>query len=184
MNKNGSMLILGIVIIAVIAIVVVIMAYMGYLPLSFATDDDDSDVTDQPIGSDDCGYTTGEIIGMFENLAGKNLNRDVGFSVVNALSMEACGSNSKLPSEIIGVYMTEYTGNWFVLVDDTKVRSGYYYRSVLWGNAPLLSNSTLVRSTISGNGVSIDEWYGYETMTITSYGTKSGYTAFAIWLLS
>jgi len=174
--------IVGIVIVAIIVVAVTIIAYMGYLPLSL-TDNGDNDI-DQPIGSDYCDYTTGEIVDMFENLAGKPLNRDIGFSVVNALSMKACGSNSKVPSEIITVYMTEYSGDWYVLIDDTQMRSGYYYRSVVWGNAPLLSNSTLVRGVISGNGVSIDEWYGYETLTITSYGTKSGYTAFVIWLIS
>ena len=184
MNKKGSGLVVGIIIIVAIAVVAILaFAYMGYLPFNLVGNGDNGD-TDQPLGSEYCEYTTGQIVGMFEDLAGKSLNKDIGFSVVNALNMEACGSNFRLPSEIISVYMAEYSGDWYVLVDDTTVRSGYYYRSVLWGNAPLLSNSTLVRGTISGNGISIGEWYGYSTMTITSYGTRSGYSAFVIWLIS
>lgn len=180
---KANALILGIIVIAVIAVAIVLLAYMGYLPLSLASSDN-TDGIDQPIGSDYCGYATGEIIGMFENLVGKDLNNDIGFSIVSALNMEACGSNSKLPSEIIGNYMTDFSDGWYILGDDTQVRSGYYYRTVIWGNTPLLSNSTLIRAVVSGNGVTIDTWYNYKTMTIISHGTKSGYLACVLWLTS
>jgi len=184
MNNKGSSLIAGIIVVVLIIAGVGILAFMGFIPLSFAGDNSDSGGIDQPIGSDYCGFGVGEIVGMFENIMGKDLNNDVGFTVVNSLSMEACGSNSKLPGEIIGTYMEQFSTGWYILGDDTTVRSGYYYRTVIWGNAPLLSNSSLIRGIISGNGVTIDTWYNYETMTITSYGTKSGYLASLIWLTS
>ncbi len=183
MNKKGSGLVIGIAVIGVIIVAVLILAFTGYIPLSLTSNGDNGDM-DQPLGSDYCGYAVGDIIGMFENLMGKNLNDDVGFTVVNALNMEACGSNSRLPSEIIGEYMTQFSDGWYILSDDTVVRSGYYYRTAIWGNTPILSNSTMIRAVISGNGVTIDAWYSYETMTITSYGTKSGYLASLIWLTS
>ena len=185
MNEKGSGWIIGAIIIAIIVVAVALLAYFGYLPLGLLGigSSDDSDMS-QPIGSDYCGYAVGDIIGMFENLVGKELNNDVGFTVVNALNMMACGSNSNTPDEIIGSYMIEYADGWYVLDDTTTVRSGYYYRSVLWGNAPLLSNSSLIRGLISGGGVTIEAWYGYNTITVTGYGTRSGYIAFALWLTS
>lgn len=180
MDKKATSLMLGIIIVAIIVIAVFIAFYMGYIPLSFADNDEDMS---QPVGSDYCDFTTGQIIGMFENLASKDLNNDIGYTVINGLNMRACGSNSKLPSEIVSKYMSDYT-NWYVLVDDTTMSSGFYYRTVIWGNAPLLSNSTLIRGCMSGNGVTIKEWYNYETLTITAYGTKSGYLSFALWLTS
>lgn len=184
MDNKGSIAIIAVFAIVAIVLLVGYLVYAGYIPLNLTGDNGGAGDVADPVGSDDCSYTTGEIVGMFENLAGKSLNKDIGFSVVNALSMRACGSNSKLPSEIISSYMTEYAGSWYVLVDDTQVKSGFYYRSVLWGNAPLLSNSSLVRGVISGNGVTIGEWYNYETLTITSFGSRSGYSAFVIWLIS
>ena len=183
MNRKGSGLVVGIIVVAVIICAFAVAIYMGYIPLSLLSASDTDDI-DQPIGSDYCGYGTGEIIGMFENLVGKDLNNDMGFTVVNALGMEACGSNSKLPSEIIGNYISEFSSGWYIISDDTQMRSGYYYRTVIWGNAPLLGNSSLIRAVISGNGVSIGTWYNYETMTITSFGTKTGYLASLVWLSS
>lgn len=184
MNNKASSLVIGIVIIvAVIICGVVALAYLGYLPLSWSANGDDSDM-EQPIGSDYCGYAVGDIIGMYENLMGKNLNNDIGYSVVNALNMEACGTNSKLPSEILNVYRTEYANGWYLLAEDTQARSGYYYTTVVWGNAPMLSNSTLIIGVISGSGVTVQQWYGYNTITITGQGTRSGYLAFALWLTS
>src|SRR4030042_254264 len=177
MDKKAISLITGVLLLIVIVVAVALaMIYLGVTPLSLINGEKEGDVS-KPIGSDKCDYTDGEIINMFENLVGKDLNNDVGFSVVNALNMRACGSNSKLPGEIIGTYMTEFADGWYVLADDTITRSGYYYRSVVWGNTPSLSNSTLIRAVLSGNGEIIKEWYGYETMSITSHGTKSGYIA-------
>ena len=187
MNEKGSGLIIGIVIIAVVALIVVAMALMGFLPLSFGgtNGSQDQDDMSEPLGSEYCGYATGDIIGMWENLAGKNLNSDVGYTVVNALSMEACGTNDELPSDIMTEYITAFSTGWYILVDDTNTSgSGYYYRSILWGNEQTLADSTLVRGVISGHGVTIKEYYGYSTITITSFGTRSGYLAFALWLAS
>lgn len=183
MNKNGSMAVVGAIIIIVIILGVVFLAYMGYIPLSFGDSDKDGDMG-QSLGAEKCDYAVGEIVSMFENLMGKDLNNDIGFTVVNGLNMMACGSNTKLPSEIIGAYISEFSDGWYILGDDTQVKSGFYYRIVVWGNTPSIGNCTLMRGVISGSGVTVKEWYNFNTMTITGYGTRSGYLAFALWLTS
>lgn len=184
MNQKAISPIYGVLVLVIIIIAVALaMVYLGVIPLSLTDAGATGDI-DQPIGSDYCGYSNGEIIDMYENLMGKDLNNDIGFSVINALNMKACGSDSKLPSEILGNYMTQFSDGWYVLSDDTVARTGFYYRTIIWGNAPMLSNSSMIRAIISGNGVVVKEWYNYNTMTITSYGTKSGYIACVLWLNS
>ena len=184
MNKKASSLIYGmLVLLLVVLAVAMILIYTGVIPLSLTEETKDTEM-EEPIGSDYCGFTTGQIIGMFENMMGKSLNKDIGYSVINSVDMKACGSNSKLPDQIIGRYMTEYSQGWYVISDDTQVRSGYYYRTVVWGNTPLLSNSSFIKAVISAHGTNVKAWYNYDTITATSHGTKSGYVAFLIWLTS
>ena len=180
MEKNY----LSIFIVAFIAVIVALMLYFGVFTLSLGATDNDADGMSDPIGSDYCGYSTGDIIGMFKNLMGKDLNNDVGFTVVNALNIEACGSDSRVPSEIIAQYTADLGDDWYIIYDDTTMRTGFYYRSVVWGNTNSIWNATLIKSVISGSGVTVKEWYNYNTVTATGYGTRSGYLGFVAWLQS
>jgi len=182
-DKGNIAVIIGIIAVICIVGVVLFLAYMGYIPLLNLSNDDDGGIGD-PLGSDYCGYTKGEIVGMFENLAGKNLNRDIGFSAISALNVRACGSNSRQPEEIIDVYRDMYADDWYILLDDDGGGVGYTYNFVVWGNSDNVFNATLFKSVLSGYGVTVNEWYNYNTVTITGYGTRSGYIAFMAWLRS
>jgi len=184
MNKKASSGIIGIVlIVAMVIVAVVVLAYMGVIPLNISglTGAQAANDLGDPLGSENCDFATGVIIDMFENMMGKDLNNDVGYTVVHALNMRACGSDSVEATEVVDEYETLWT-DWYLLDRDTDVRNGFYYVACIWGNAPNLGESTLIRGVLSGSGSTIEEWYGYHTITINSEGSRSGYLAFVAWL--
>jgi len=187
MDKNASMGVIGLVlIVAMVIVAVVVLAYMGVIPLNLGalTGDNAANDLDDPAGAQNCDFATGVIVDMFENMMGKDLNNDVGYTVVHALNMRACGSDGVEATEVVDEYEIAWADDWYLLDRDTDVRNGFYYVACIWGNAPNLGESTLIRGVLSGSGSTIEEWYGYHTMTINSEGSRSGYLAFVAWLTS
>jgi len=183
MNQKALGAISGALItIAIIVVIGAVLVYFGVIPLSMFTSGGDGDGMEDPIGSEYCGYTDGQIIDMWENFFTKDLNNDIGLSVIAAMHMKACGTNSKTPDEIISNYKTLYAADWHLLDEDTRSMSGYYYSVALWGDNSSPANSTMILGTLSAHGTTVKTWYDYETITITSSGTRSAYLAFLAWI--
>lgn len=177
--KPITIIIIGIVVILLCAVGV--LAYLGYIPLNLDLISDDD--MGSPPGSDYCGFSDGQILDMLETIAGKDLNNEAGLGFIDALNMRACGSDSKLPSEVEQYYRTKNAEDgWYYLGGDSYSGSGWTAISAVWGNNRTAVGSTLARTILSGNGISVKEYYGYNTITITSHGTRVSYLAFVAWL--
>lgn len=172
-----SSIIIGAVLI--VALLVIAASYFGLIPglgnlLPFETGED-------PPGTIDCSYTDLQILGMLEIISGKDLNNQQGLAFVDALNMKACGQNDKTYTEIVTYYKVEYV-DWDLVGEQSYSGSGWDAVTIVWSNDP--TSPTSAKSIITGGGISITDFYGYNTMTITASGTWVTYQAFALWLLS
>jgi len=165
--------------IVIVAVLVLLASYFGLIPeLAGILPGGDGDT---PPGTTNCDYTDLQILGMLELVSGKSLNNQQGLAFVDALNMKACGQDDKTYTEIVTHYKTEYI-DWSLLGEQSYSGSGWNAETVVWGNSP--TNTTSAKSIITGGGVTVKEYYGYNTMTITARGTWVTYQAFALWLLA
>jgi len=178
-----STMIIGVIVI--IAGLIIAASYLGLIPslASFNPFDNDgsSGNEDSPPGTIYCDYTDMQILDMLELVSGKDLNNQQGLAFVDALNMQACSQDDKTYTELVTHYKVEYI-DWDLLGEQTYSGSGWDAETIVWGNDP--TNPTSAKSIITGSGVSIKEYYGYNTMTITGSGTWVTYQAFALWLLA
>jgi len=164
--------IIGLVIIVVILLIAMTMGWIPGLGLQ----------SERPPGAtdSDCDYTELQILQMLEEITGKELNNGQGISFVRALNMEVCGSNEASAS-VISHFKNEY-GDWDLASEDILTRdSGWTVYSLLWTQG---ANTSFAKSIMVGEGSTVQQAYGYTTMTLTADGPYVTYQAFVIWLLS
>ena len=175
---NKAIIVVG-GIIGIVVIAVILGTYLGFIPDNFGIlPTEEGEV---PPGTIDCGYTDLQILGMLEMISGKTLNNQQGLAFVDALNMKACGQDDKSYPEIVSHYKVEYI-EWDLIGEQSYSGAGWSAETIVWGNDP--TTPTSARSIITGGGVSVKEYYDYNTMTITTSGTWVTYQAFALWLLS
>jgi len=168
------------VIVVILVLAVIFGTYLGFIPDNFGLLPTDGD-GETPPGTTYCDYTDLQILGMLELISGKSLNNQQGLAFVDALNMKACGQDDKTYLDIVTYYKTEYV-EWDLIGEQSYSGAGWSADTIVWGNDPTVPTSA--KSIMTGGGISIKEYYGYNTMTITGSGTWVTYQAFALWLLS
>lgn len=142
----------------------------------------DTDEFDHP-DAEYCGYGDMEILNMIELIVDKNLNNQVGLGFVDALNMKACGLNDKSSGDVLQYYSTLYD-DWYTYFDETESGAGYSARMIIWTNEPSAMDSTLAKSVIVFEGVTVEELYDYEVVYLRSEGTILTYLGFFNWIES
>jgi len=128
-----------------------------------------------------CDYTEMQILDMIEIAAGKDLNNQIGVSYVRALNMKACAVNDKTPGSILSYYVDSYS-DWYTYFNNQDAGSGYTVQTVIWTNSPAAVNSTLAKSVVIVDGITVEQAYGYDSIVISSDGPVATYVAFIAWI--
>jgi len=128
-----------------------------------------------------CDYTEMQILDMLEIAAGKDLENQRGVSYVRALDMTACGIDNQNPSSLMSYYINE-NSDWYTYYNDQTSGAGYTVQIIIWTNSPSAGNSTLAKSVVVVDGITVEEAYGYDSLVLTSNGTVLTYAAFLNWV--
>lgn len=140
---------------------------------------------DAPPGAVYCGFTDMQILDMLETVTGKDLDNAVGISFVRALNMQACGSDGESAINIAAYYRTLYSDwHWHISDDAVDSGGGWTAHRIVWLNSANPSDATLVRAVLIGEGITVKQAYGYDTITIVSDGPVVTYGAFMVWVAS
>lgn len=173
--------IIGVVAIAVILIIAVLLGIIQIPGLNLgglSIGDEDA-----PPGAVYCDFTDMQILDILETVTGKDLDNAVGVSFVRALNMQACGSDGESAINIAAHYRTLYS-DWHISDDAVATGGGWTAYRIVWLNSVDASSATLVRAVLIGEGITVKQAYGYDTITIVSDGPVVTYGAFMVWVAS